>query len=105
VGCELIVVVYYCLRKEWYGREGYDHHNLWLVLLKLDKDRFLGVDPQGQHVPPRVWYCSIIRIASEDVPCSVVRRRVHGVLKNRRVREEPLWENLSIARWVSMGKA
>jgi hypothetical protein len=34
VGCELIVVVYYCLRKEWYGREGYDHHNLWLVLLK-----------------------------------------------------------------------
>jgi hypothetical protein len=28
------------------------------------RDRFLGVDPLGQHVPPRVWYgttCLLIR--------------------------------------------
>jgi hypothetical protein len=33
-------------------------------LLKSAKDRFLGVDPPGQHVPPHVRYgttCYIIR--------------------------------------------
>jgi hypothetical protein len=28
----------------------------WLVLLESAKDWFLGVDPLGQHVPPRVRY-------------------------------------------------
>jgi hypothetical protein len=30
----------------WNGGECCDLHGLWLVLLKLDNDRFLGVDPQ-----------------------------------------------------------
>jgi hypothetical protein len=29
---------------------------MWLVMLKSAKDRILGVDPAGQHVPPRVRY-------------------------------------------------
>jgi hypothetical protein len=36
-------------------------------LLESTKDRFLGVDPPGQHVSPRVWYgtaCLLIRGAS-----------------------------------------
>jgi hypothetical protein len=28
----------------------------WIVLLESAKDRFLGVDPLGQHVPPHVKY-------------------------------------------------
>jgi hypothetical protein len=27
---------------------------MWLVMLESAKDRILGVDPPGQHVPPRV---------------------------------------------------
>jgi hypothetical protein len=71
---------------------------MWLVLLESTKDWFLGVDPLGQHVPPRVQYgmiCLLIRIASGSVPCSVVRGRVHRVLVNRVVQEGPLWGNLS----------
>jgi hypothetical protein len=33
-------------------------------LLESAKDRFLGVDPLGQHIPPHVWYgmtCLLIR--------------------------------------------
>jgi hypothetical protein len=30
-------------------------HGVWQVL-ESAKDLFLGVDPLGQHVPPRVWY-------------------------------------------------
>jgi hypothetical protein len=43
------------------------------VLLESDKDRFLGVDSPGQHVPPRVWYGMtglLIRDAMGSVPCS-----------------------------------
>jgi hypothetical protein len=29
---------------------------MWIVLLESGKDRILGVDTQGQHVPPRVRY-------------------------------------------------
>jgi hypothetical protein len=32
------------------------HQVLWIVLLESSKDRILGVDTPGQHVPPRVWY-------------------------------------------------
>jgi hypothetical protein len=28
----------------------------WVALLKSAMDRFLGVDPLGQHVPPHVRY-------------------------------------------------
>jgi hypothetical protein len=51
-------------------------------LLDLDKDRFLGVDPLGQQVPPRVRYrttCLLIR----EVWVCVLRKRV------------PRWGNLS----------
>jgi hypothetical protein len=46
----------------------------WLVMLKSAKDRVLGVGPQRQHVPPRVWYgtaCLLIRYAIGCVSCSV----------------------------------
>jgi hypothetical protein len=39
---------------------------MWLVMLGSAKDRILGLDPPGQHVPPRVWYgtaCLLIRYA------------------------------------------
>jgi hypothetical protein len=29
---------------------------MWIVMLKSAKDRILGVDTPGQHVPPRVRY-------------------------------------------------
>jgi hypothetical protein len=29
---------------------------MWLVMLESAKDQILGVDPPGQHVPPRVRY-------------------------------------------------
>jgi hypothetical protein len=32
------------------------HQVMWIVLLESSKDRILGVDTPGQHVPPRVWY-------------------------------------------------
>jgi hypothetical protein len=36
----------------------------WVVLLELAMNRFFGVDPPGQHVPPRIRYgmtCLLIR--------------------------------------------
>jgi hypothetical protein len=47
---------------------------MWLVMLGSAKDRILGVDPPGQHVPPRVWYgitCLLIRYVVGYVSCSV----------------------------------
>jgi hypothetical protein len=47
---------------------------MWLVMLGSAKDRILGVDPPGQHVPPRVWYgtpCLLIKYAIGCVSCSV----------------------------------
>jgi hypothetical protein len=32
------------------------HQVMWLVMLESAKDRILGVDPPGQHVPPCVQY-------------------------------------------------
>jgi hypothetical protein len=29
---------------------------MWIVMLESAKDRILGVDTAGQHVPPRVQY-------------------------------------------------
>jgi hypothetical protein len=42
------------------------HQEMWLIMLKSAKDRILGVDTSGQHVPPRVRYgtaCLLIRKA------------------------------------------
>jgi hypothetical protein len=47
---------------------------MWLIMLESAKDRILGVDPPGQHVPPRVQYgtaCLLIRYAIGCVSCSV----------------------------------
>jgi hypothetical protein len=47
---------------------------MWFVLLESAKDRILGVDTLGQHVPPRVRYgttCLLIRYAICCVSCSV----------------------------------
>jgi hypothetical protein len=35
--------------------EGLVLHGVWQVL-ESASDLFLGVDPPGQHMPPRVWY-------------------------------------------------
>jgi hypothetical protein len=47
---------------------------MWPVLLESAKDRILGVDTPGQHVPPCVWYgmdCLLIRYAIGCVSYSV----------------------------------
>jgi hypothetical protein len=49
------------------------HQVLWLVMLESTKDRILGVDTLGPHVPPRVRYgmaCLLIKDDVESVPCS-----------------------------------
>jgi hypothetical protein len=61
------------LSKVWNGGEGYDLHDLWLVMLESAKDWVLGVDTPWQQVPPRVWYgmaCLLIRDDVGSVPCS-----------------------------------
>jgi hypothetical protein len=45
---------------------------MWIVMLESAKDRFLGVDTLGQHVPPRVRYgtvCGLIRKALVSLSC------------------------------------
>jgi hypothetical protein len=47
---------------------------MWLVMLESAKDRILGVDTPGQHVPPRVQYgrtCLLIGYAIGCVSCLV----------------------------------
>jgi hypothetical protein len=46
---------------------------MWFVMLKSAKDRVIGVDTLGQHMPPRVRYgtdCLLIKDDMENVPCS-----------------------------------
>jgi hypothetical protein len=50
------------------------YQEMWFVMLESAKDRNLGVDIPGQHVPSRVWYgmtCLLIRYAIGCVSCSV----------------------------------
>jgi hypothetical protein len=50
------------------------HQVMWFVMLESAKDRMLGVDTPGQHVPPCVQYrtaCLIIRYAVGCVSCSI----------------------------------
>jgi hypothetical protein len=45
---------------------------MWIVMLESAKDRILGVDTLGQHVPPRVWNgmaCWLIRKALVSLSC------------------------------------
>jgi hypothetical protein len=53
-----------------------------LVMLGSAKDRILGVDPLGQHVPPCVRYgmaCLLIRYAMGCVSCLVEWGRLLSV--------------------------
>jgi hypothetical protein len=46
---------------------------MWFVMLESAKDRVIGVDTPGHHVPPRVRYgmaCLIITDDVGSVPCS-----------------------------------
>jgi hypothetical protein len=55
------------------------HQEMWLVMLKSAKERVLGVDTPGQHVPPHVWYgttYSLIRKALVSLSC---RKRGTGM--------------------------
>jgi hypothetical protein len=42
---------------------------MWLVMLKSAKEWILGVDPPGQHVPPRVRYGTSYLLIWYDVGC------------------------------------
>jgi hypothetical protein len=58
----------------WSGGDGRILSVMWLVRLESAKDRILGVDTPGQHVPPCVRYgtaCLLIRYArlSGDGSC------------------------------------
>jgi hypothetical protein len=47
---------------------------MWFVMLESAKDRILGVNTPGQHVPPHVQYgmaCLLIRYAIGYVSCSI----------------------------------
>jgi hypothetical protein len=47
----------------------------WHVVLESVKDRIIGVDTTGQHVPPRVWYgvaCLLIRSTIGDSHVSLI---------------------------------
>jgi hypothetical protein len=47
---------------------------MWLVMLESAKDRILGVDTPGQHVPPHVRYgmaCLLIRYVVGCVSCLI----------------------------------
>jgi hypothetical protein len=47
---------------------------MWFVMLESAKDRILGVNTPGQHVPPHVRYgmaCLLIRYAIGYVSCSI----------------------------------
>jgi hypothetical protein len=49
------------------------HQVMWFVMIESAKDRLIGVDTPGQHVPPRVCYgmaCLLIRDVVGSVPCS-----------------------------------
>jgi hypothetical protein len=49
------------------------HQVMWFVMHKSAKDRILGVDTPGQHMPPRVRYgtsCILIRNTIDCVSCS-----------------------------------
>jgi hypothetical protein len=59
------------------------HQVLWIVVLESAKDRILGVDTLGQHVPPRVWYGMaflLIRAAVGCESCLVVWGKTHDVI-------------------------
>jgi hypothetical protein len=47
-------------------------------LLDSARDRFLGVDPLGQHVPPRVWYGTTCLLIRELWVCALFKSNGEG---------------------------
>jgi hypothetical protein len=45
------------------------HQVMWFVMLEFAKDRILGVDTLGQHVPRRVWYGTIFLLIRYAIGC------------------------------------
>jgi hypothetical protein len=63
--------------------------------LESPKERFLGVDPLGQHVPPHVRYetsCSLIRELWVYVSCSRATGKGMSISRIRLVQEGPSME-------------
>ncbi len=42
---------------------------MWFVILESAKDRIIGVDTLGQHVPPRVWYGTVCLLIMNTIGC------------------------------------
>jgi hypothetical protein len=60
-------------KQGWNGGDSGFRSVMWFVMLESAKDRGLGVDTPGQHVPPRVWYgmdVLLIRYDMGSLPCS-----------------------------------
>jgi hypothetical protein len=74
----------------------------WHEVLESAKDRILGVDPIGQHVPPHVRYgtaCQLIRNTIGGVSCSVEWRLASYfvICLNHVVQEGTfVWETLAL---------
>jgi hypothetical protein len=92
---------------------------MWLVMLESAKDRVSGVDPPGQHVPPRVrcgTACWLIRKALVSLSCGkcgtgiAIPTRPQGArgVRGYRVipnREKPLqlWKGPEGTEWYPTG--
>jgi hypothetical protein len=77
---------------------------MWLVMLESAKDRVSGVDPPGQHVPPRVRYrmtCWLIRKALVSLSCRkcgtgiAIPTRPQGARGSEGIEWYPTGRNLS----------
>jgi hypothetical protein len=76
-------------------------------MLEFAKDRVLGVDPPGQHVPPCVRYgmtCLLIRDVVCSVPCSDEWEGAWSFAKAHMVQEGSWyrvlpWETLALLRY------
>jgi hypothetical protein len=40
---------------------------MWIVMLESAKDRIMGVDTPGQHVPPRIRYGTACRLIGKAI--------------------------------------
>jgi hypothetical protein len=71
----------------------------WHVVLEYAKDRILGVDTPGQHVPPRVPYgatCLLIRNTIVCVSCSEEWEMAWWFDQAHMVQEGPVGETLAL---------
>jgi hypothetical protein len=74
----------------------------WYVVLKSAKDRMLGIDIPGEHVPPRVWYvaaCLLIRNTIGCVSCSEEWEMAWWFAQAHMVQEGPVGKTLALQAW------